>query len=451
MADVTGEEALVAAGTRSWAEPGFWRLNGINAFWAASQGMWNAIYVLLALSAALTSPSQKELVVGKATAVGGVLAVFVPIAAGWLSDRTTSRWGRRTPWIAAGAAVNLAGLVLLSWASSVPGLIGAYIVLQAGNNAAGAAFAGIVPDVVPARRRGRASGLLNASSIVGTVLCLAVSLLVLRTFGSTSRGAAISYLALGAILAAGTLTALAVLREPPSRPAESRPPPAAPTTGAAPRVLGLWQAAAAPLAHHDFRWVLTTRFFQTLGIWTILPFVAFYFQDVVRAPNYAAASDLWLLGVLGGGVLPAVACGYLSDRTGRRKLFVYLSSALQAIVAGVLLFTLVSDLRAVYALGILFGVGYGAYSSVDWALACDVLPDRQRSGARDMAVFHVAFTLPQVFAPALLAPVLYALNRSGSLAGLTTGHGLGYRAVFASAAVWFLLATLMVSRIRGVR
>jgi MFS family permease len=116
----------------------------------------------------------------------------------------------------------------------------------------------------------------------------------------------------------------------------------------------------------------------------------------------------------------------------------------------VLLFTLVADVPVVYLLGLVFGIGYGAFTAVDWALACDVLPDRD-SAARDMGVFHVAFTLPQVFAPALLAPVLYALNQPGTLAGVVTGHNLGYRAVFASAALWFALATVMVSRIRGVR
>jgi len=37
--------------------PRFWRLNGINTFWAASQGLWNAVYVLLAVSAAVVAPS----------------------------------------------------------------------------------------------------------------------------------------------------------------------------------------------------------------------------------------------------------------------------------------------------------------------------------------------------------------------------------------------------------
>src|SRR5207237_1922052 len=112
-------EPRAPARAAAWPAPGVWRLNGINTFWAASQGMWNAVYVLLAISAAVVAPTQKALVVSRATAVGGVLAVLVPVAAGWLSDRTRTRWGRRTPWIAAGEAVNVCGLALLGVGPSV--------------------------------------------------------------------------------------------------------------------------------------------------------------------------------------------------------------------------------------------------------------------------------------------------------------------------------------------
>jgi MFS family permease len=424
------------------AGPGFWRLNGINTFWFASQGMWNSIYILLAISAAIAAPDEKALVVGRATAAGGVLAVLVPIVAGALSDRTTGRWGRRTPWIVAGSAINVLGLVLLAWAPTVPVLVAAYLVLQVGNNAAGAAFAGIIPDVVPEERRGGASGLLNTASILGTIACLAVTLVMLASFGSTRLGVATSYVALAAILGVAVLVSMLLLRERPWASAEPL---------ARPRAAALLEAVA-PLRDRDFFWVVATRTFQTLGIWTILPFVTFYFQDVAHAANYGAASDIWLLAVLAGGIVPAVACGYLSDRTRRRKPFVYASSGLQTAVAAVLLFSLVSDLAPLYGLGILFGVGYGAYSAVDWALACDVLPERQRSAAKDMALFHIAYTLPQVLAPALLGPALAALNRSGgAVLGIPTGGNLGYRVVFASAAVWFLLATVMVRNVRAVR
>jgi MFS family permease len=422
---------------------GFWRLNGINTFWFASQGLWNSIYVLLAISAALTAPDQKELVVGRATAAGGALAVLIPILAGALSDRTASSWGRRTPWIVGGTVINLVGLGLLAWAPSIPALIAAYLVLQLGNNAASAAFAGIIPDLVPETRRGGASGLLNMASILGTIGCLAVTLVMLSIYGSTRRGVSSSYIAIAAILALALIVSIALLRERPSIQA------AEPFSWARPAAL---LKALAGLRHPDFFWVIVTRLFQTLGIWTILPFITFYFQDVAHASNFGAASDLWLLVVLLAGAGPAVACGYLSDRSHRRKAFVYTSSALQTIVAAALLFTLVSDLRLIYGLGLVFGIGYGAYSAVDWALACDVLPDRERSAAKDMALFHIAYTLPQVLAPALLAPALFSLNRpGGTVLGVATGHNLGFRIVFASAALWFLLATVMIRKVRGVR
>jgi MFS family permease len=205
------------------------------------------------------------------------------------------------------------------------------------------------------------------------------------------------------------------------------------------------RSTLAPLSDRDFFWVLTTRFFNTFGIWTIAPYIAFFFRDVVHRKDYAFDSSLWLLAVIGGGVIPAVLGGYLSDRMGgRRKVFVYISSGLQAAVSAVLLFTLVTNLPVLYVLGVLFGLGFGAYQAVDWALACDVLPDRDTAAAKDMALFHVSFTLPQVFAPALAGQLLYHLNESA-------GGNLGYRVVFATAVVWFVLSLVFVRLIKGVR
>ena len=305
---------------------------------------------------------------------------------------------------------------------------------------------------MPEERRRGASALLNSATIVGTVVCLGLSLVILQQLGSTARGAGVTYLVIAVMVAASTFFSLRLLREPASTsPGTSSTPGAVPRESLAAMLGSLAHGLRSAFADHDFRWVITTRFFQTLGIFTILPFLTFYFQDVVRASNYGVASDLWQLVVLAGGLAPALVCGYLSDRTRRRKVFVYLSSGLQGLVVSVLLFTLVSDLRVIYLLGLAFGIGYGAYSAVDWALACDVLPDREGSASRDMGIFHIAITLPQVFAPALLAPVLYYLNHSHGVAGLAIGPNAGYRAVFASAAVWFVLSTLMVRKIRKVR
>ena len=110
-----------------------------------------------------------------------------------------------------------------------------------------------------------------------------------------------------------------------------------------------------------------------------------------------------------------------------------------AIFVGVAFFP---SLPFMFVVGALFGLGYGAYQAVDWALAIDVLP-RGDASAKDMGIWHVSLALPQVLAPAITGLTLNALKPSGLL--------LGYTVVFVMTAVWFVLGTVFVRAIRGVR
>jgi MFS family permease len=96
----------------------------------------------------------------------------------------------------------------------------------------------------------------------------------------------------------------------------------------------------------------------------------------------------------------------------------------------------------IFAVGALFGVGYGAFQAVDWALAVDVLPPGENA-AKDMGIWHVALVLPQVLAPALSGALLAVLKPLSLLAG--------YTVVFVVTACWFVLGTVLVSRVRGAR
>ncbi|HKC20449.1 MAG TPA: MFS transporter [Candidatus Dormibacteraeota bacterium] len=483
----------VDAATESRRELSYRRLLAINFFKFGGDGVhWTplntVVLQVLAVAVAAGSSSQGALIVSKAGSAGAVFAVVVPIVVGYLSDRTATRFGRRRPWIAIGTLVNLFGLGLLAGAGSVPALIGAYLVIQISNNAAFAAYSAVIPDVVPIRQNGQASGLLNAMQQLGTVVGLFALTIILspNRLGSTHAGAVAGLWVIGLATAGSLIVCLAAI---PERPVERvraaiRHPVSAPAVVAAAAALAavialevvllapisIWwfagaaagviaavvavgagsrvaqvRATFAPLQDRDFFWVLTTRFFNTFGIWTIAPYIAYFFKDVVHTKDYGFESSLWLLAVIGGGVIPAVIGGHLSDRLGgRRKIFVYVSSAVQAGVSAVLLFSLISNVPVLYVLGLIFGFGFGAYQAVDWALACDVLPDRENSAAKDMALFHVSFTLPQVFGPALAGQLLFHLNE-------LYGNNFGYRVVFASAAVWFFLSLVFVRNIRAVR
>jgi MFS family permease len=96
----------------------------------------------------------------------------------------------------------------------------------------------------------------------------------------------------------------------------------------------------------------------------------------------------------------------------------------------------------VIMLGAIYGVGYGLYLAVDWALACDTIPDRGKA-AKDMGLFHVAQTLPNSLIPLVEGPLIDHFNH--------VSHNSGYRVAFGSVILFFILGTVFVSRIRSVR
>src|SRR6516165_8669712 len=63
---------------------------------------------------AIAGPAHKVVVLGWVTGIGAAVAMVANPVAGALSDRTTSRLGRRRPWIAGGALAGAAALVLLA-------------------------------------------------------------------------------------------------------------------------------------------------------------------------------------------------------------------------------------------------------------------------------------------------------------------------------------------------
>jgi Na+/melibiose symporter-like transporter len=487
--------AAIAAkpGKRAIGRIGTGRLLAINSMWFGQGAHWPPIsFVLLPLMAVFLGRESADLLIGRVSAAGNLFALVAPILAGWLSDRTNTRWGRRRPWILAGTAVNLAGLGWLALSGSQLSLAFAYMLVQLSFNLAGGAYAAVIPDAVPQADRGRASGMLGMMNGLGAVVGLAMVTVAASVFGETRTGIVIGYGSIAIILAVTTVITLVAVDEPanPARvhdaisvnrlavvavvaatisgvawiaflfiPMSPLGIAAGVTCLGAGLVAGLTGARVpairdffAAFRSHDFFWTFATRALVMLGIYTIYPFLALYFREVIRVHNPDTLAGYWGLAVLGGGILPALIGGHLSDRMGKRKVFVYASGALQAAVASVLLFGLVRSITLVFVLGVLFGIGYGLYVAVDWAIACDVLPDREKSSGRDMGLWHIAFTLPPALAPAAFGPILHAFNHSGGhILGLATGDFLGFRLVFAGAAIWFVLGTIFVSRIRAVR
>ncbi len=152
------------------------------------------IQVLLGLQASQVAPDHKEATLSLVTGLGALVSTLGNPVFGALSDRTTSRFGRRLTWIAGGLLLCAVGLVVLASARGVAGMVVGWCLVQAFLNATFAALNASVADQVPVDRRGLVSGLIGVAQTAGLVAGAGLAAAV----GSTRTG----YLVLALIVVA---------------------------------------------------------------------------------------------------------------------------------------------------------------------------------------------------------------------------------------------------------
>jgi MFS family permease len=399
----------------------------ISLYWFASSFQWGALLaVVLPVEVLRFAPeAQKGSYLAVLFAAGAVIAlVMSPLAGAW-SDRCTLALGRRRPFIVLGTLINCGGLVGMHAASSFPWFLGAFLVVQLANNLAAGAFHGLLPDKVPPAQRGLASGLMGLLMMLGTIAAAVASG---RLVGQGQTGSVYWLIAI-VLLASMTLTLWKVREEllevaPPWRLLAF--------------VRSLW---IDPRQYPDFAWMFATRGLVMLGYYTLLAFLQFFVKDTLHlAPSQAAQTTGFLSAVaVAAGTVVAVAAGWASDRVGR-KVIVSIAGTFLAVTCFGLLVQ--PPLWVLVGVAVLFGIGSGAYTSVDWALAIDVLPSAN-SAAKDLGVWAVANTLPQVLAPLVAGPILDHYNRQAS--------NFGYTVIFSSAIIYIALGSILVWKIKGAK
>ncbi|HEX5440892.1 MAG TPA: MFS transporter, partial [Ktedonobacterales bacterium] len=354
---------------------------GLNFQFAALLPVVIPAQILLFVAPGSAGNAQQALFLGAMAALGAVTALILQPTIGALSDRTRTRFGRRRPFMLVGAVGLLVGLALLALSHVLALFIGGLFVVLVANTISSTASQGLVPDCVPVHQRGTASGFVGLMTLLGTVGSLAVASVLLGQ--STSGGAATAGIAHGAalfyIVAASVLALFATIplllikentwarRIGPhgaQRPGESK--------DADEPCGSRWAALLHPWRQANFRWVFLTRAFVMLGLALFMTYIEYYFARVAHVTNFIQATAVIAILSLAGAVASTLLVGMLSDRIGRRAPIVAVASAFMA--AAALIFVVAPGEIPLWPLGLLFGLGYGAYMSVDVALAVDTLP-----------------------------------------------------------------------------
>ena len=389
---------------------------GINA------AFFGPLQVLLGQQAAAFSEPDKEAILALVTGAGAAVSLVANPLFGAFSDRTTSRRGRRVPWVLFGAVLGAAALIALAGAPSVAVMTLLWCLVQAGCNGAYAAITAAIPDRVPVPQRGTVGGLAamgqTAGILAGAVIAAAVA-------GNFVAG----YLVCAAALLAGVVLYY-VKNDDVPLPAQARPP-----LSAAGFLRGFW---ISPVRHPDFAWAWLTRLLVNIGNHMITLYLLFFLNDAVRVretqgiePEFGVLILTGLYAVM--VIITSVVGGRLSDRLGRRKPLVIISSAVIAAASLILAFA-PTWTGALIGASVL-GIGFGCYLAVDFALITEVLPTALNRG-KDLGVINIANSLPQVLAPLIAFPFV-------TLWG-------GYVGLYVAAAVIGLLGAVFVVKIKGV-
>ena len=421
--DPSGAAALPGGGsTAALAEPerrvtarwvtGLVLVNvGINA------AFFGPINVFIGQQAISIDAPSKEAILSLVTTAGAAVSLVANPLFGALSDRTVSGFGRRAPWVLAGAIMATAALLAMSGATTVALMLLFWCLVQLGANAAYAAITAAVPDRVPVPQRATVGGLAAMGQTVGILLG--------AVFGAVVSG---NYM-VGYWLCAAALV-LSVLpylfhRNDPVLPLSARPPFQLKAFAR-----GFW---ISPARHPDFAWAWLTRFLMNVGNQLTIVYLLFFLRDIIGHEE-PALGVLILTGIYAVMVMiTAVLAGPWSDRVGKRKPFVIGSSVTIAMAA--LIMALFPVWPGALAGAAVLGIGFGAYLAVDFALLTQVLPQAADRG-KDMGVINVAASLPQVFAP--------------TIAFLSIKYFGGYVTLFSAAAVIGLLGAVFVVKIKGV-
>ncbi len=355
------------------------------------------------------------------TGIGALLAMVGNPFFGRMSDRTSSRLGMRRPWMVIGLVGGSLGILIVALAPSIPVVLVGWCIAQLLFNALLAAMVAVLPDQVPVGQRGLVAGVLGVcvpvASVSGTFL--------VKLFTGNQLAMFLVPCAVG-----GFFILLFAVRLDDRRLARADKP-----------AWSLREFAGTfyvnPRKSPDFAWAFASRFMFVLAYAFLTTYQAYYLLDRIGSAEAEVPRQIFL-GTLAQSVVVVAASlvgGRLSDRTGRRKVFVLTA----AVVYGLAMFLIAvaSNFNGFLVGMAIGGLGFGVYMAVDLALVADVLPDSDNA-AKDLGVLNIAGALPFSVAPAI-APAVLAIG------------GGSYGVLYAVAGVCAIIGAVAILPVKGVR
>lgn len=347
----------------------------------------------------------------------GLLALFIPGLVGAWSDRTRTRFGRRLPFVLAGAPLMAIALMVMPFTTAVVPLAIALFVFYAGYFTYYAPYRAMYPDLVPAADRPRSQGVQNTAREIGLGAALISGGFLLGVW----KGLPFA-VAAGVLLAVTGAFAWRVRSHAP----ECEDDDAQPVRPSSP-----WRSWGLLRENADIRRLLTANVLWELALGAMKTFVVLFITVGLGRSASLASAALAIVAV--GVIAAALSAGPLAERFGHGRLLtwaaaVYAAGLAVPIFVESLLF-LVALLPLAFAAGIVMTLPY--------SLLMGMLPDADHGAGA--GAFEASRGLGVVLGPILAGVAIETLD---PLFASTDG----YAAMFLVASVAVLISIPFAKR-----
>eukprot|EP01029_Cantina_marsupialis_P005360 TRINITY_DN1579_c0_g1_i4.p1 TRINITY_DN1579_c0_g1~~TRINITY_DN1579_c0_g1_i4.p1 ORF type:complete len:463 (-),score=139.49 TRINITY_DN1579_c0_g1_i4:72-1460(-) len=448
-----------------------WRLLGLSmfSFGVSFIGIALVMIVLPEHVIDMVGKSSKGTAMGVVMFSGGVIGFFMPPIIGRLSDRAQCRIGRRKPFIISGLSVAGGALLALGFVNNIFIYVPLYAVFTFGSVTAFSAYTPMIADNVPHSQLGLASSFFGGGGLLGVVLG--------SSFGLAAKNCSnvTSYTMIVAMLASTAIISMLSIKEKSTDPRDralddkdSKTEPLLPADDYTQNDIhtieddevtkhkffslaksneslkDIARTLIKPLKNNDFRYVVVSRLLFQAAMFQLQMNLEYYFKDVID-PHMKAkkAVSMWTMTMMIGALFPTFLMGGISDKTGNKKLYAQFSGYIMAL--SMWAFPLMPTFHTNLITAIPYGVSYGTYAVIDYALALSVLPSAEAVGA-DLGIWQMTMTLPSLLGP-VFGGMLDGLNKFGKdTDGMSSN--LGYYVIFVMIGLLFFVSGLFLRNVK---
>lgn len=365
----------------------------------------------------MVDDSVKNARLGLMTGASNMLVIILIPLIGTLSDRASSRFGRRRPFYLP-AAFAMSALVLMVVRCQEYLFLLALLVLMHGALALWFPNRALIRDIVPLERRGRISGLSNITNTVGIMF----GHLIASRFIETGRMMALALIAGVATVAANLWVALRVRESiPENRSVEN---------------ISSWRDVYLPKLEGSsgLGWLAAVNFITHMGVVAMTCFLLYFIKDQVDAIHFNATFAKTVLIAMGAAIPSSLGAGFVADRFGRKRVF-FVACLLQ--IACMLNFLFSPRVHStLYLSGFMYGLGNGAYLSMYWTILADMVPEDEAS--KHIGLMQYTMQIPWAVTPIVLGPIVDNFGAAS---------GRGYNILFTTIVIFFTIGMLMIRKI----